>query len=126
MRRIGECLVARYKEFPFVNLWFTEYSNDRVARMTTSDTAVEFNVTANSGPDAIVAGLENNLWFAEMGGNRIGSLTTCGVLSKHLIDTVNSQPTRLAVSADGTLWFTEWGTSRIGHLTLASPAPTMS
>ena len=108
------------------NLWFTEYSTDKVARMSTSGSVVEFGVTPNSGPDAIVAGLDGNVWFTEMGGNRIGSMSSTGGLSEYPINTANSQPARIAVSSDNNLWFTEWSTSRIGCLVPTAPTPTVS
>ena len=61
---------------PDGNLWFTEYSGNRIGRITPSGTVTEFSsgITASSGLSGITAGPDGNLWFTENNGNRIGRL----------------------------------------------------
>ncbi len=61
---------------PNGNLWFTEFSNDKIGRVTPSGTITEFPIpTSHSVPGWITVGPDGNLWFTESGGNKIGRLT---------------------------------------------------
>src|SRR5271165_790374 len=50
---------------PDGNLWFTEFSGNKIGRITPGGTVTEFSagITPNSGPDGITAGPDGNLWF---------------------------------------------------------------
>ena len=99
------------------NIWFTDYSNGKVARMTTSGSVTLFDLpTANAGPTAIAAGADGNLWFIEANANQIGRITTTGFVTEYPIPTPASQPSGIAPGADGALWFTE-RIGKIGRIT---------
>ena len=54
---------------PDGNLWFSEYSADRVGRVTTGGAFEEFAVpTAFGGPFGLVTGSDANVWFTELLG----------------------------------------------------------
>jgi streptogramin lyase len=56
---------------PDANLWFTEFSGNKIARMTEDGQITEFVIpTPNSRSDGIAAGPDDNLWFAESAGTR--------------------------------------------------------
>src|SRR5437868_4044220 len=58
------------------NLWFTEFYDNAIGRITTSGTiTLTPTPTANSGPTDITAGPDGNMWFTEAIGN-IGRITT--------------------------------------------------
>jgi streptogramin lyase len=102
------------------NLWFTEYSGNKIARITTSGVVTEFSIpTVGSQPRGIAAGPDGNLWFTEYGANKIGRITTAGVVTEFTIPTVGSQPRGIAAGPDGNLWFTEYGANKIGRITTA-------
>ena len=59
-------------------LWFTEFSANKIGRISPAGVVNEFAVpSAGSGPAAITAGPDGNMWFTELGqnGNRIGRIT---------------------------------------------------
>jgi virginiamycin B lyase len=61
---------------PDDNLWFTEYTGNKIGRITTLGTITEFSIpTANSATYGIVAGPDGNLWFVETGTGKIGRIT---------------------------------------------------
>ena len=104
---------------PDGNLWFTEYSGNKIGRITTGGVITEFSVpTANSQPLVIIAGPDGNLWFTEQNGNKDRTDFPSGViLNEFLVPTANSQPTAIAIGPDGNLWFTEYSGNKIGRIT---------
>src|SRR5947199_7105244 len=64
-------------------LWFTEFSGNKIGRVTTAGVFTEFTVpTASSQPRGIVSGPDGALWFVEGAGNKVGRLTTAGTFSE--------------------------------------------
>lgn len=60
---------------PDNNLWFTEYSGNKIGRITPSGSISKFPITTkNSSPMGIVAGPDGNLWFVEADGNKLASI----------------------------------------------------
>jgi streptogramin lyase len=104
---------------PDGNLWFTESSSNRIARITTIGVVTEFSVpTASSDPRGIASGPDGNLWFAEIIGNKIGRITTCGSITEFSLPTANSFPFGITSGPDGNLWFTEGNSfGNIGRIT---------
>jgi virginiamycin B lyase len=57
------------------NLWFTEYTGNKIGRITPSGTITEFTIpTPSSTPLGIVSGPDGAIWFAETATNKIGRL----------------------------------------------------
>ncbi|HEY5258929.1 MAG TPA: hypothetical protein VIJ12_11195 [Candidatus Baltobacteraceae bacterium] len=55
-------------------MWFSEGAYDRIGKMTTTGSFVEYPTpTLNSEPGAIAAGPDGNLWFTEYRG-KIGKI----------------------------------------------------
>src|SRR5208337_2211810 len=105
---------------PDGNLWFTEFSGDRIGRITPGGTVTEFStgITPNSDPDEITAGPDGNLWFTEASGDRIGRITPGGTVTEFSAGiTPNSEPRGITAGPDGNLWFTEASGDRIGRIT---------
>ena len=102
---------------PDGNLWFTEFSGNKIGKITTAGAITEFPVpTAGSSPAEITAGPDGNLWFTEYYGQKIGRITTAGVITEFPIPSGNSLPYGITVGPDGNLWFTE----NNGHILPAS------
>jgi len=59
---------------PDGNIWFTESSPDRIARITPAGVVTKFSVglTPGSNPIGIASGPGYTIWFVEISGNRIG------------------------------------------------------
>ena len=102
-------------------LWFTEYFQNQIGRITTSGEITEFPIpTPGSGPYGIAAGLDRNLYFTERTG-KIGRITTSGEIMEFLAPTPDSKPTGIALGPDGAMWITIQGPDqnpRIGRLSV--------
>jgi streptogramin lyase len=108
---------------PDGNLWFTEYSGNKIGRITTAGVITEFAVpTASAAPQGIAAGPDGNLWFTESGGQKVGRITPSGVIAEYPFLTAHnssSQGGSIVAGPDGNLWFTESGNNKIGRITTA-------
>ena len=105
---------------PDGNVWFTEWTANKVARVAPDGTVVEFGagITPNAGLADIVAGPDGNLWFTEAIVNRIGRITPSGVVTEFSQDiTFGSGLHGIAAGSDGNVWFTEAMGNRIGRIT---------
>ena len=115
---------------PDGNLWFTEFSANKVGRITTAGVFTEFPLPVTpSAPVDVVAGPDGNLWFLENMGNRVGRITTAGVISGFTVPTPSSGLNQITAGPDGNLWFTEGLANKIGRITPAGvitefPIPT--
>src|SRR5208283_1415538 len=69
-------------------LWFTEYNNNKIGRISTSGVITEYPVvSASSCPYSITAGPDGALWFTESHANNIGRITTDGVVTEFAVPT---------------------------------------
>jgi streptogramin lyase len=102
---------------PDGNLWFTEYTGQNVAKITTTGTFTAFAVSTPSGPYGITSGPDGNLWYSEWDSSRIGKITTTGTLTRYPTPTSSSNPTGITTGPDGNLWFAEDLMDRIGKVT---------
>src|SRR5438874_556995 len=100
--------LQRFREFPIPtaygrpawiaagpdgNLWFTEYSGNKIGRITTGGVITEFPIpTGVSVPTGIASGPDGAMWFSEENGNNIGRMTTTGVITEFPIPTGVSSP----------------------------------
>jgi streptogramin lyase len=104
---------------PDGNLWFTEFSADKVGLINpTSHATTDFLLpTAAAGPEDITAGPDGNLWFTEYSGNKIGTINpTTHVITEFALPTAGAEPYGIAAGPDGNLWFTEYGGNKIGTI----------
>ena len=102
------------------NLWFADYTGNRIGRISTSGLVTEFPVpTPNGVPYGIASGPDGNIWFTEANGNKIGRITPAGVVTEFTIPTAASQPVGIASGSDGNLWFAEYDSNKIGRITTA-------
>jgi len=101
-------------------LWFTEYNNNKIGRISTSGVITEYPVvSAASYPYSITAGPDGALWFTEYHANNIGRITTAGAVTEFAVPTPLAFPLGITNGPDGALWFTESGTNNIGRVTTA-------
>jgi streptogramin lyase len=105
---------------PDGNLWFTEFSGNKVAKITPAGAVTEYTIpTANSQPQGITTGPDGNLWFVEYAGNKVGKITPGGAVIEYLIPTAGSNPQGITAGPDGNLWFTEASGNKVGRITPA-------
>ena len=105
---------------PDGNLWFTERTGSRIARITPLGVVLnEYStLTPNSSPVGIAAGPDGNLWFAEVNGRQIGRITPSGVVTEFSAGiSANALVYGITAGPDGNLWFTEESGGRIGRIT---------
>jgi virginiamycin B lyase len=99
-------------------LWFTEFSVDKIGRVTPAGDFSEYPIpTPGADPTAITAGPDGALWFTEVLGGKIGRITTSGQITEFTPSSPIG-PLGIAAGSDGALWFTE-GNNRIGRITTA-------
>jgi streptogramin lyase len=105
---------------PDGNLWFTEYSDNQIGRITPDGAVTEFPTpTPGSQPQALTAGPDGNLWFTELNGNNIGRITPSGTITEFAVPSPNALLESITAGPDGNLWFTEDNTDNIGRITPA-------
>ena len=84
---------------PDGNLYFTEYTGGRVARITTAGVITELGIPiSTSYPQYIALGPDGAMWFTENGANRLGRVTTHGRVTKFNLPMSDTSPP--ASSAD--------------------------
>ena len=99
-------------------LWFTNYENNSIGRITTAGVVTNYTGTGISNPEEITAGPDSALWFTNTGNNSIGRITTAGVVTNYT-GTGISYPDGITAGPDGALWFTNFTNSSIGRITTA-------
>jgi streptogramin lyase len=104
---------------PDGNVWYTDYANSKIGKVTPGGTVTEYATTTGSaGPLGICLGSDGNLWFTENLVSNIGKITTAGVVTEYAgvetgpVGICNGPNGDLYVSyANGVIcWFTTAGT----------------
>jgi streptogramin lyase len=101
------------------NLWFTETTAHKVAKVTIDGVFTEYPVPSGGSPFGITLGPDGNLWVTEQGTNKIASVTTSGVFTEYSIPTASSTPAGITQGPDGNLWFTEQDANKVASVTTA-------
>ncbi len=103
---------------PDNNLWFTEYSGDKIGKITPSGVITEFPLPTNSKPIGITVGSDGNLWFCEDDANKIGKMNSLGtLLDEYSLPFANGDLSEIVAGPDGNLWFTEYDGKKVGKIT---------
>jgi virginiamycin B lyase len=97
-------------------LWFTNYGNNSIGRVTTTGKVHLYTGAAIDEPYEITAGPDGALWFTNHGNNSIGRITTSGKVT-HYSGTGIKGPVGITAGPDGALWFTNYGNNSIGRIT---------
>ncbi len=105
---------------PDGNLWFTEYNDDQIGRITLAGQIAEFpTLLGDSGPFGITTGPDGNLWFAEVLAHRVGYATPDGIITEFSLPPDFSLPKGVTVGPDGAVWFTGYLGDGIARITTA-------
>jgi streptogramin lyase len=104
---------------PDGNVWFTEDSNDAVARVTPGGVVTEFTAGLTKGcPKGIALGPDGNLWVAESsGGGAIARVTPEGDVTEFTAGLSVGEPWDITAGPDGNLWFVVRNPAVIGRIT---------
>jgi streptogramin lyase len=105
-----ESMPADLTAGPDGNVWFTEFQQDAIGRITPNGQLTEFPLPG--APIGIVAGSDGNLWFTQTSA-RIGRMTPQGALREFPVPTRGAA---IAAGPDGALWYTQ-PEARIGRIT---------
>src|SRR5262249_30570820 len=107
---------------PDNNLWFTEKSAGKIAKITTGGTLTEYAVSA--APWDITSGPDGNLWFTEKSTpptpDKVGKSTTSGSITEYNLPGMSTNDPHGIASAlgiDGNLWLAEYGADKIAKVT---------
>ena len=103
---------------PDGNLWSTNTSSNKIAKMTSAGSVTEYALPAGSSPKGIVSGPGNELWFAEYGTSKIAKITTSGVIVEYPLP-AGSEPWGITAGSEGNLWVSDYGTSKIEKVTIS-------
>jgi streptogramin lyase len=118
--------VAGLTAGPDGNMWFTEYANDAIGRMSTDGVNYgEFYLSNGSAPNLITTGPDGNIWFTEYNSNKIGRMTPDGLnLQEWSLPDGEIHPNDITAGPDGNVWFTEDGSAMVGRITPAGVMTT--
>ncbi len=98
-------------------LWFTNYGNNSIGRITTLGSFTDFANPAINGPRSITSGSDKALWFTNYNTNTIGRIPTSGLGVTDYTGNLISNPPSLALGPDKAIWFTNYGNNSIGRIT---------
>ena len=97
-------------------LWFSNYVDSTIGRITTDGTITNYPDATISRPDGIARGADGALWFANTANSSIGRITTGGTITR-FFDPRIASPYRVAPGPDGNMWFTAGGANSVGSVT---------
>ncbi len=97
-------------------LWFTNWGNGSIGRISTSGTVTNYTDPSIEVPvyGGIAAGPDGALWFTN-NPDSIGRITTSGTVTIYT-DPGSSAPFGIAAGPDGALWFTNFANASIGRI----------
>jgi streptogramin lyase len=110
------------------NLWFTNFDNDSIGRITPAGVVSNF-VSAGAvidGPLGITAGPQGFMWFTAFNNSRIGLITMTGQMVIHdpSIYGAASGPVDIVGGPDGKVYYTNSTDDSIGRINLNVDPPT--
>jgi streptogramin lyase len=104
-------------------LWFTDFQNNAIGRITVDGTFSEEMVAPlfgeGGGVSHIAAGADGSLWFTLSFGG-LGSVTTTGDFERYLVPS-GGNTNGITVGPDDHIWFTEPQANKIGRVDEAEP-----
>lgn len=93
-------------EGPDGNVWFTDYTNDRIGKITPLGKVTFFQLQHDASPFAMARGSDGALWFTEYFPRRIGRITTDGQVRSFKAAGI---PLEIVSGPDGNLWYNAGG-----------------
>jgi streptogramin lyase len=107
---------------PDHNLWFTEFTGEKIGRITTAGVITEFTIAGAQALVGIASGPDGNIWFTDQFAGKVGHVNTAGGQLKEFSLPAGSYPQGIAAGPDGNLWFVDQkktGLFTIGKITPA-------
>ena len=104
-------------------LWFTNYGNNSIGRITTAGVVTNYTDPSISDPHGIAAGPTGPCGSPTTATTRSGGSPPAGWSSNYTAPH-HRQPQRITAGPDGALWFTNEGWPSIGRITTAGVVST--
>jgi virginiamycin B lyase len=112
---------------PDKNLWFCDYGNAMIGRITRKGAVTEFSLPGVADPHGIAVGKDGNFWITDQSYQEIIAMNVSGtVLATYSADFSpgHDQLQYIVAAPDGNLYFTESSSNpkikaRIGRITTA-------
>ena len=98
-------------------VWFTDYNNGKIGRITPAGTVTEYSASTFSSPRpaGITVGPDGALWYTESGTNRVGRMDPLsGTVTAEY--NVGTEPWGIVTGPDGAMWIAELGAGKIGRI----------
>lgn len=92
---------------PDKNMWFTDYGNDKIGRITANGAVTEFALPAGSIPSDMVVGPDGNFWIVDEGLNKILKESPSGVTLASYGSATLEVPINIVAAPDGNLYFSQ-------------------
>jgi streptogramin lyase len=101
---IGDVLLG-----PDKKIWFTDYGNNKIGRISAAGVVTEFALPAGADAEGMAAGPDGNFWITDGGHRKIIKESASGVVlasyGRHL--SANETPGSIIAAPDGNLYFSE-------------------
>jgi streptogramin lyase len=112
------------------NMWFTEWGEGKIGKITTSGTTTSYALTEGSEPYDIVKGPDGDMWFTEQGQGtswgKVGKITTSGTVTVYPLPETENEPVPIDITSgpEESLWVTveyrkTTGAAKIDKITTA-------
>ena len=97
-------------EGPDKNLWFTDYGNNKIGRVTKTGVVTEYPLPAGATPSGIAVGKDKNFWITDSGRNTIVKMSASGTVLKSYGRgiTKNVSVQFIVAAPDGNLYFSQY------------------
>ena len=112
------------------NVWFTDFSDDRIGRIDPDDGAITmFSDPADNleGPADITTGSDGNLWFTNRANDRLGRIDPDdGTIVTFADPEIDQNPVisdGITGGPAGDVWFSSPGNGRVGRIEVVDDPP---
>src|SRR5579864_3839710 len=105
---------------PDHNLWFTEFTGEKIGRITTGGVITQFPIAGAQSLVGLASGPDGNIWFTDQYTGKVGFINTSGGGLKQFALPAGSHPQGLTAGPDGNLWLVDQkknGLFTIGRIT---------
>jgi streptogramin lyase len=114
-------------------LWFTEYNNNSIGRLTTTSNYSVYPLPS-TGPPAdnysqdpyyLTVGGDGNIWFTEWAGGNVSRLIPSSGVITEFLDPYGS-PSCIATGPDKNIWFGDYSNNSLNEFLLPTLGITLS
>ena len=111
---------------PDHNLWFTEFTGEKIGRITTSGVITEFKIAGAQSLVGIASGPDGNIWFTDQFAGKVEHINPSGGGLTEFSLPAGSHPQGITAGPDGNLWFVDQKNSGLFTVGKITPAGTIA